>query len=91
MIRSLLVGAALALAASSSASAAMLVAPVADANPAIVRVADGCGPGFFRGPGGYCRRMHGEYMPPVYRPYRPFMCPPGMHPGRYDRRCFPNR
>jgi len=88
MIKSLLVSAVLALAVTSNAGAAMLAAPFADGDSAIVRVADGCGPGFFRGPGGYCHRMRGPYMAPVYRP---FMCPPGMHPGRYDRRCFPNR
>lgn len=88
MIKSLLMSAVLALAVTSNANAAMVAAPLGADDSAIVRVAQGCGPGYYRGPAGYCRHMRGPYMAPAYRPY---MCPPGMHRGRYDRRCLPNR
>ena len=39
-------------------------------------VAQGCGPGFHRGPYGGCRPM--------------YTCPPGWHTGPYGRRCFRN-
>jgi hypothetical protein len=42
----------------------------------IIRVAQGCGPGFHRGPGGACR--------PLYN------CPPGWHTGPYGKKCFRN-
>ncbi|MBV9561362.1 MAG: hypothetical protein JOY90_13070 [Bradyrhizobium sp.] len=60
------------------ASQAMPRAPLAPtaSDGAIIRVADGCGPGFHRGPYGACR--------PLYS------CPPGWHPGPYGRRCFRN-
>jgi hypothetical protein len=41
-------------------------------------VRDGCGPGRFRGPAGYCRRM--GYRPPPPR------CPPYTHPTPYGCR-----
>jgi hypothetical protein len=47
-------------------------APSAD----IIPVAQGCGPGFHRGPAGACR--------PLYT------CPPGWHTGPYGKRCFRN-
>ena len=42
----------------------------------IIHVAQGCGPGFHRGPAGACR--------PLYN------CPPGWHTGPYGKRCFRN-
>ncbi|WP_315705683.1 MULTISPECIES: GCG_CRPN prefix-to-repeats domain-containing protein [unclassified Bradyrhizobium] len=42
----------------------------------IILVAQGCGPGFHRGPRGACR--------PLYN------CPPGWHIGPYGKRCFRN-
>ncbi len=42
----------------------------------IIRVAQGCGPGFHRGPGGACRPL--------------FNCPPGWHTGTEGKRCFRN-
>ena len=60
-----------------SASQAMPI-PTLDQTQAgmITRVADGCGPGFHRGPYGRCRPL--------------FSCPPGWHTGPYGRRCFRN-
>lgn len=50
----------------------------------ITLIADGCGPGFHRGPYGGCR-PNGP---------RPFFaaraCPPGFHLGPMGRRCRPN-
>jgi len=62
--------------ATLSAAQAMPVAPIdRQADREIIQVAQGCGPGFHRGPYGYCR--------PLYS------CPPGWRPGPYGRRCFP--
>jgi hypothetical protein len=55
----------------------MPVAPLdRSASVAVIRVADGCGPGWHRGPYGACR--------PLYN------CPPGWHSGPFGRRCFRN-
>ena len=63
--------------AAISASQAMPVAPLGQSVSAdTIRVADGCGLGFHRGPYGACRPL--------------FSCPPGWHPGPYGRRCFRN-
>jgi hypothetical protein len=63
-----------------TASQAMPAAPLGQ-TPAgsgdIIHVAQGCGPGWHRGPYGHCRRL--------------FRCPPGWHTGRYGHRCFRNR
>jgi hypothetical protein len=64
---------------SLSTSQAMPLAPVAPAadqaaSGEIILVAQGCGPGFRRGPRGACLPMR-----PVLR------CPPGMHPGPFGR------
>jgi hypothetical protein len=60
-----------------SASQAMPI-PALDQTQAgmITKVADGCGPGFHRGPYGHCRPL--------------FSCPPGWHTGPFGRRCFRN-
>lgn len=42
----------------------------------IVKVAEGCGPHGFRGPGGHCRPR--------------YSCPPGWHPGPHGWHCFRN-
>lgn len=63
--------------AAVSASQAMPVAPISSSQVEIIQVAQGCGPGFHRGPYGACR--------PLYS------CPAGWHPGPYGRQCFPNR
>ncbi len=54
---------------------AMPIAPVdKPVSDGIIRVAQGCGPGMHRGPGGMCR--------PLYT------CPPGWHTGPYGKKCF---
>jgi hypothetical protein len=79
MLRTMLLGAALAVGMSSVASAAMLPAPVGNGDAGIVRVAEGCGPGFWRSPNGVCHPMA------VGR-----VCPRGYHLGPEGRRCWPN-
>jgi hypothetical protein len=60
-----------------SASQAVPVAPLDQSvSTDIIRVVDGCGAGWHRGPYGACR--------PLYN------CPPGWHPGPFGRRCFRN-
>jgi hypothetical protein len=63
----------------TTASAMVKPGPIANAGGSIVKVAEGCGPGFWRGPGGRCH---------------PFatgrLCPRGYHIGPEGRRCWPN-
>ena len=47
--------------------------------PAVTLVAEGCGPGWWRGPGGHCHPMAMGRA-----------CPPGYHLGPEGRRCWPN-
>lgn len=73
------------LAGLGAASAAMPVVPSsASANPAIIQVAGGCGPGFHRGPYGGCRVNRGRvFRPPVVVGRR---CPPGFFMSRFGCR-----
>lgn len=62
---------------STLAASAMPVDPSPDQGAELlVQVRQGCGPGGFRGPGGYCRPR--------------YSCPPGWHPGPYGLHCFRN-
>jgi hypothetical protein len=45
----------------------------------VIPVAEGCGRGFWRGPGGMCHPM-----------FNGRACPPGYHLGPERRRCWPN-
>jgi hypothetical protein len=72
------------LCVASTADAAMPPAPPVESNGAIVLAADGCGPGWYRGPGGACHRF--GYGPgPGWWQRRAAYC--GMHrawvPGPY--------
>jgi hypothetical protein len=61
----------------TASATAMPVYPVdKPVSNGIIRVAQGCGPGMHRGPGGMCR--------PLYT------CPPGWHTGPYGKKCFRN-
>jgi hypothetical protein len=79
MIRTLVMGTALAFSFVTASSAAITTVPPLRSSDLTVRVAEGCGPGFWRGPVGRCH---------------PFatgrLCPPGYHIGREGRRCWPN-
>lgn len=66
---------ALAIGLMMASAQAMPIAPVdKPISDGIIRVAQGCGPGMHRGPGGMCR--------PLYT------CPPGWHTGPYGKKCF---
>ena len=77
--------------ASLSAAQAMPLAPLSAADTAaVIHVADGCGPGYARGPYGRCRPMGGVVVirrPPQVVVVRPRGCPPGLA-YRYGR-CRP--
>ena len=62
----------------TSAASAAPAAPVSGlaGSGLVEHVAQGCGPGFARGPGGYCRPMRGGY---------------GPRPGWGPRRCWVDR
>jgi hypothetical protein len=79
MIKTMVLGAALAFGFATASSAAMTPVPVGTGSDLTIRVAEGCGPGFWRGPGGACH---------------PFaqgrLCPPGYHIGPEGKRCWPN-
>jgi hypothetical protein len=60
-----------------ASSQAMPLAPLQqDEATAVIKVMDGCGPNWHRGPYGHCRPR--------------YSCPPGWHPGPYGWRCFRN-
>ena len=79
---------------------AVLLAGVASVGSATA--AEGCGPGWWRGPGGFCHPMAvnrvcpaGWHLGPEGArcvPNRGFerACPPGFHLGPNGGRCFPN-
>jgi Spy/CpxP family protein refolding chaperone len=72
-------GAALLFGLATAASAAITPAPVSKAGDLVINVAEGCGRGEWRGPGGRCHPMpHGR------------VCPRGYHLGPNGRRCWPN-
>ena len=79
MIKTTVLGFAFALAFASAAGAGVIPAPIGNGESAVIKVAEGCGPGFWRGPGGRCH---------------PFAvgraCPVGYHLGPERRRCWPN-
>lgn len=79
-MRAIYLGAALALGLASAAVAAgvtpVLTSPAASN---VTTVADGCGRGEWRGPGGRCHPM-----------FNGRACPPGYHLGPERRRCHPN-
>jgi hypothetical protein len=79
MIRSILVGSVLAVGLATAASAAMAPAPLSNTHSLIIKIAEGCGPGYWRGPGGRCHPFA------VNR-----ACPPGYHLGPEGKRCWPN-
>ena len=78
MIGKSILGALLALGMAASAQAAM-VAPSVERGPAVTLVAEGCGAGWWRGPGGHCHPMAMGRA-----------CPPHYHLGPEGHRCWPN-
>ena len=79
MLKTVVLSAVLSLGLAAAASAATHPAQVGPVDNGVTKVAEGCGPGFWRGEGGRCH------------PYaRERACPPGYHLGREGRRCWPN-
>lgn len=68
-------------AAGLGAASAMPVAPVSPAGSDVIHVAQGCGPGFSRGPYGRCRANRVIVVRPAAR-----RCPPGMGMTRFGCR-----
>jgi hypothetical protein len=79
MLRSVILGATLVFGLATAASAGIMATPVAKPDGLVVKVAEGCGPGFWRGPGGRCHPMAMNRA-----------CPPGYHLGPEGKRCWPN-
>ena len=79
MVRSLILTAALTMGLSTVASAGFTPHPIGNSEGLLTRVAEGCGPGWWRGPGGRCHPMaRGRVCPRVY------------HLGPEGGRCWPN-
>ncbi len=79
MIKTIILSGALAIGLATAASAAIAYTPIQKSDNLVMKVAEGCGPGLWRGPGGRCH---------------PFAvgraCPPGYHLGPEGKRCWPN-
>lgn len=84
MIKAMLTGFAgvVLLVSASAAQAAPVSVPGSGADPAIVTVEGGCGPGGFRAENGRCYPRR----PPPPRFYGRGGCPPGTHPTPYGCR-----
>jgi hypothetical protein len=79
MIRTIVLGAALTFSFVATSSATMMPVPVGSSSDLTIKIAEGCGRGWWRGPGGRCHPMV------VNR-----MCPAGYHIGPEGNRCWPN-
>ena len=79
MTRTIVLGAVLAFSFATASDAAIMPVPVGTGSDLTIRVAEGCGPGFWRGPGGRCHPFAAGRL-----------CPPGYHIGPEGRRCWPN-
>jgi hypothetical protein len=77
-MRTIFLGAVLAFGLATGASAAVTPAPLGNAS-SVINVAEGCGPGWWRGPGGKCHPMFDGKA-----------CPPGYHLGPEHKKCWPN-
>jgi hypothetical protein len=84
MLKSFAFGAVLVLGVATVSNAAILPVPTGASGAGILKAAEGCGPGMWRGPNGVCH-PGGAAGAGVIRP-----CPPGMHLGPEGRRCHPN-
>ena len=79
MMRTIALTAALAFGLATASQATMMPVPVEHDSGLTIKVAEGCGPGFWRGPMGACHPFA------VHR-----ACPPGFHLGPEGKRCWPN-
>ncbi len=79
MLKTFFVGTLLACGAVTAASAGIMPVQRSTADGLVITVAEGCGPGWWRGPAGRCHPFA-----------RGRLCPPGYHIGPQGRRCWPN-
>lgn len=79
MVRTILLGAALAFGVATAAGAMVASAPIGDAGSAVIKVAEHCGAGWWRGPDGRCHPFARRHV-----------CPRGYHIGPEGRRCWPD-
>jgi hypothetical protein len=79
MMRTLLLTTTLALGFAGAAIAGMPVQQQSKPGSLVTPVAEDCGPGWWRGPGGKCHPM-----------FNGRACPPGYHLGPERHRCWPN-
>jgi hypothetical protein len=79
MLRSIILSATLAFGLATAANAGVIATPLGQTGSLVVKVAEGCGPGMWRGPGGRCHPMAMGRA-----------CPRGYHLGPEGRRCWPN-
>jgi len=79
MVRSIILSGALAFGLATAANAGITPAPLGSTDGAIIKVAEGCGAGWWRGPNGRCHPMA-----------RGRWCPRGYHLGPEGGRCWPN-
>jgi hypothetical protein len=80
MMKTIVLGAALVFGLATATSATVVPAPIGKADSLIAKVAERCGPGMWRGPGGRCHPMFDGRA-----------CPPGYHLGPDRKRCWPDR
>ena len=79
MKKTLLVGTLLACGLATAASAGVFPVQRSNSDSLVITVAEGCGPGWWRGPNGACHPL------PQGR-----ACPRGYHLGPEGHRCWPN-
>lgn len=79
MKKMLLLGTLLACGFATAATAGVFPVQRSNTGSLVITVAEGCGPGWWRGPGGRCHPM-----------YNGRACPRGYHLGPEHRRCWPN-
>jgi hypothetical protein len=79
MTKQFLLGAAVVVGLATAASAGVFPVQRTNTNGLVITVAEGCGPGWWRGPGGRCHPM-----------YNGRACPAGYHLGPEGKRCWPN-
>jgi hypothetical protein len=79
MVRSLLLSAALTVGLVTVASAGFAPNTIGNSGKSYTLAAEGCGPGWWRGPGGHCHPMANGRA-----------CPRGYHLGPEGGRCWPN-
>lgn len=81
MIRALVIGAALAFSFAAASNAAIMPVPVGPSSDPTIRVAEGCGAGFWRGGGLVAAAIHS---------HRAGSARSDITSGREGRRCWPN-